>query len=620
MLIIDKYNNIKLTRGNTAYLTLEIENDSGFVTSSAIPTKTSDLNNDSGYVNSSIIANPYDETSTYAVGEYVTHENNLYKCNTAIATAEEWNAEHWTLVDVISAIPTKTSDLNNDSNFASIDDTSTANNKAWSASKIGTALAGKASTGEIDLIAKKSQFYDYDFALTDLFEKYESAYIDDFTSRASFIDTNHQYTVIGNATNPPTITTGKGAIRTGAGSSQGNLFYSRTIERFPYIALIGNPKLNVGESSAKSIKLFDDTSGATAGVVSISVQGLVSYGGVSYGSLHQNSLYYVLYIDGNYLTIYDDVGLGLIIPVSYQSGKPMNIALGYGTNSGRIFGYGAFIEFIKKNLAVYDITRAINCNTIGEPLSNVKGRVQFTHTYGNGSSNAYFTPDDNPYMSTVQSGISNNVCIKPVIDFADDTGYRTEIKFVPVVTDLINKIGGLQRIKFSADYYFDSNENIDDGDFYTYIFQIHDASFAATGWNDAPPVTLRFMNNVLYASVSYIDDGIVPATDPLDPNRHTTDLYELCNFAYDVWHKIEVECRIGWKNNMGSRLIVKVDGVERLNISTPIGYNIVSSGGYVTTVTGVYCPEWKTASYQNTHREALITNIHWEGTQQANTN
>ena len=108
-----------------------------------IPTKTSDLNNDSGYVNSSIVANPYDSTSTYVVGAYVTHENNLYKCNTAITTAEEWNAEHWTLVDVISAIPTKTSELDNDSNFASIDDTVTANDKAWSSGKIGTELSNK---------------------------------------------------------------------------------------------------------------------------------------------------------------------------------------------------------------------------------------------------------------------------------------------------------------------------------------------------------------------------------------------------------------------------------------------------------------------------------------------
>ena len=42
----------------------------------------------------------------------------------------------------------KTSELDNDSNFASIDDTSTANNKAWSASKIGTELSGKANASD----------------------------------------------------------------------------------------------------------------------------------------------------------------------------------------------------------------------------------------------------------------------------------------------------------------------------------------------------------------------------------------------------------------------------------------------------------------------------------------
>ena len=112
-----------------------------------IPTKTSELDNDSGYVNSSIVANPYDATSTYDVGAYVTHENNLYKCNTAITTAEEWNAEHWTLVDVISAIPTKTSELDNDSGFASIDDNSTDNNKAWSSSKITDEIINILPTG-----------------------------------------------------------------------------------------------------------------------------------------------------------------------------------------------------------------------------------------------------------------------------------------------------------------------------------------------------------------------------------------------------------------------------------------------------------------------------------------
>lgn len=45
-------------------------------------------------------AGAYDETSTYAVGDYVVYEHNLYVCNTAISTAEEWTAAHWTQISV----------------------------------------------------------------------------------------------------------------------------------------------------------------------------------------------------------------------------------------------------------------------------------------------------------------------------------------------------------------------------------------------------------------------------------------------------------------------------------------------------------------------------------------
>lgn len=38
----------------------------------------------------------YSDSSTYAVGDYVLYEGTLYQCNTAITTAEAWNAEHWT--------------------------------------------------------------------------------------------------------------------------------------------------------------------------------------------------------------------------------------------------------------------------------------------------------------------------------------------------------------------------------------------------------------------------------------------------------------------------------------------------------------------------------------------
>ena len=55
------------------------------------------------------IADVYDPTSTYDVGDYVVHGGLLYKCNTAIASAEAWTVAHWTrcLVTEEMAIPTE---------------------------------------------------------------------------------------------------------------------------------------------------------------------------------------------------------------------------------------------------------------------------------------------------------------------------------------------------------------------------------------------------------------------------------------------------------------------------------------------------------------------------------
>ena len=42
------------------------------------------------------IANVYDNTSTYAVGEYVIYEGLLYKCTTAVVIAEDFDISKWT--------------------------------------------------------------------------------------------------------------------------------------------------------------------------------------------------------------------------------------------------------------------------------------------------------------------------------------------------------------------------------------------------------------------------------------------------------------------------------------------------------------------------------------------
>ena len=50
------------------------------------------------------IAPAFSTSSTYAVGDYCTHEGLLYKCTTAVSTAGAWNAANWTAVAVTNEI------------------------------------------------------------------------------------------------------------------------------------------------------------------------------------------------------------------------------------------------------------------------------------------------------------------------------------------------------------------------------------------------------------------------------------------------------------------------------------------------------------------------------------
>lgn len=42
------------------------------------------------------IAPLYSSSSTYALKDCVMYEGKLYRCTTAISTAESWNPAHWT--------------------------------------------------------------------------------------------------------------------------------------------------------------------------------------------------------------------------------------------------------------------------------------------------------------------------------------------------------------------------------------------------------------------------------------------------------------------------------------------------------------------------------------------
>lgn len=55
-------------------------------------------------VNVEAVAGVYDDTSTYAVGDYCMYDGTLYECITAIETAENWTAAHWKTAEVMENI------------------------------------------------------------------------------------------------------------------------------------------------------------------------------------------------------------------------------------------------------------------------------------------------------------------------------------------------------------------------------------------------------------------------------------------------------------------------------------------------------------------------------------
>ena len=61
-----------------------------------------------------LLADDYSTSGTYAVGDYVIYSGDLYRCTTAITTAEAWTAAHWTLVQVGTELGGLKSALNND--------------------------------------------------------------------------------------------------------------------------------------------------------------------------------------------------------------------------------------------------------------------------------------------------------------------------------------------------------------------------------------------------------------------------------------------------------------------------------------------------------------------------
>lgn len=603
------------------------------------------------------IAPTYSDTSLYTRGSFAWYSGNLYEAVTDITTAESFTAAHWSKIDVCGAMTPKTYVLKNlfgerSSYYLKTDgtlhtsgykrtfpaangDTLIVSGRNWTATvplyifllngnvvgyasgltgstvynnlevnvtvDCDTIVVNGASYSQISAYKKnlipyttKTEDKTQPFAFADLFD-YEDTFVDDFYPRTHVSDSDHPWTMIynGDTLVEPSMAVGTG-ISDQARATE--LYMVREIDTFPHVVAIGNSGI-----TAAIVMYANDYSGNTMFTVNGST-GQVKYGGNSIGYVNKDSKYYILDIEQTKVRVYDDVGLYIDIPISYDTSKPMNAGLYFGTGSSVRYGVSSWVELKKRDLIPMNIDKVVTYPSIGSHLS-------YGHQTTSGST-SYTSVADNPYMSIVDpSGLSNNVAISCEIEKADDNGFRTEMTFrgqKSFGSSIFGQDGILQRFRFGACYMMPS-ENLN-GDYKTYIFQIHDGNFALSGWVDAPPVHLYEKDEKLYAALSYIDDGDIPASD----NRHTTADYYLCDFPRDTWIKVELEIRIAWKAGMCPRLRVVVDNIERLNVDLPVGYNIVSSGGYTYVKAGVYCPQWKTGTYQNMKREVIVANMTYE--------
>lgn len=104
----------------------------------------------------------YDTSATYAVGDLVIYQESLYACKSAIETAEEWNEEHWDIVDIESLLADKQDALTagtgiNISNNAVSVDTNTIQEKLVSGTSIKT-INGTSILGEGNIVTPNTTY------------------------------------------------------------------------------------------------------------------------------------------------------------------------------------------------------------------------------------------------------------------------------------------------------------------------------------------------------------------------------------------------------------------------------------------------------------------------------
>ena len=95
------------------------------------------------------IASDYSSSNTYTVGEVVLYNYDLYRCTTAITTAEPWNPSHWEVISVASGFVnlTGTQTISGAKTFSSViaSSVSTANTSAFTCGTLRIATDGNSN-------------------------------------------------------------------------------------------------------------------------------------------------------------------------------------------------------------------------------------------------------------------------------------------------------------------------------------------------------------------------------------------------------------------------------------------------------------------------------------------
>lgn len=426
-------------------------------------------------------------------------------------------------------------------------------------------------------------------------------YIDDFYNRQDFSDADHPYTQFGTAV--PVIDS------TGVYTDQGvgAAIFTRPINRFPFF-------FTVGTMPAAYMQICFKVKAASAGqFVRVRFDpstGVVLHESAALGYLDCATAWLFFEVMPDSVTIYDDSGNRLVAPIDFLNEDPKN----YGIYFGATYKYGitSLAEWSACPLNAINIDRVIRNKDI-TGLAHYMDTLIYSRSYmSNGQRYTVSNPGDQ-YIKVVDDAdndpvieYTNNAIIRAQMTWTDGT-YRSEVG----ITGRLPYVGVMQRHEASIDYYIPATDNPESADpneqFDTYILQIHNLYYSAPGWLDPPPVFVSYKGGKLYATVCYTENGEAPDSASVIKQ----DRYYLCDVPAD-WFTLGLKLRTAYKKGFGPLLTISINGVDKLNVYTPIGFNIYRDGGLTRLTFGLYAPNWAYHEYATASRKVYIANVKYK--------